>query len=95
VTIYYDSALVPHIYAANDEDLYAAQDYITAKNRLWQMDFQTHAAGGRISEIVGKTIVKKKGIKRFVNSISTWAINYSFKIKVLKFSREITLNFAL
>ena len=54
VTIYYDSALVPHIYAANDEDLYAAQGYITAKNRLWQMEFQTHAAGGRISEVVGK-----------------------------------------
>ena len=95
MTIYYDSALVPHIYAANDEDLYAAQGYITAKNRLWQMEFQTHAAGGRISEIVGKAIVKKKGIKRFVNSISTWVINYSFKIKALKFSREMTLNFAL
>ena len=54
VTIYYDSVLVPHIYAANDEDLYAAQGYITAKNRLWQMEFQTHAAGGRISEVVGK-----------------------------------------
>ncbi len=95
MTIYYDSALVTHIYAANDEDLYAAQDYITAKNRLWQMEFQTHAADGRKTEVVGKTIEKKKGIKRFVNSISTWAINYSFKIKVLKFSREMTLNFAL
>ena len=54
VTILYDSALIPHIYANNDEDLYAAQGYITAKNRLWQMEFQTHAAGGRISEVVGK-----------------------------------------
>ncbi|MFN7492507.1 MAG: penicillin acylase family protein [Cyclobacteriaceae bacterium] len=54
VTIVYDSALIPHIYAANEEDLFRAQGYITAKNRLWQMEFQTHAAAGRISEIIGK-----------------------------------------
>jgi penicillin G amidase len=53
VAIVYDSALIPHIYANNDEDLFAAQGYITAKNRLWQMEFQTHAAGGRVSEIIG------------------------------------------
>jgi penicillin G amidase len=53
VTIVYDSALIPHIYASNDEDLFKAQGYITAKNRLWQMEFQTHAAGGRVSEILG------------------------------------------
>ncbi|MFN8886218.1 MAG: penicillin acylase family protein, partial [Cyclobacteriaceae bacterium] len=45
---------IPHIYAANEEDLFRAQGYITAKNRLWQMEFQTHAAAGRISEIIGK-----------------------------------------
>ncbi|MCW5912371.1 MAG: penicillin acylase family protein [Cyclobacteriaceae bacterium] len=53
VTIYYDSLLIPHIFAQNDEDLYLAQGYITARNRLWQMEFQTHAAAGRISEIIG------------------------------------------
>ncbi len=54
VTIVYDSVLIPHIYASNDEDLFTAQGYITARNRLWQMEFQTHAAAGRISEIIGK-----------------------------------------
>lgn len=54
VTIVYDSALIPHIYANNEEDLFLAQGFITAKNRLWQMEFQTHAAAGRISEIIGK-----------------------------------------
>jgi penicillin G amidase len=53
VTIVYDSALIPHIFANDDEDLFKAQGYITAKNRLWQMEFQTHAAGGRVSEIIG------------------------------------------
>ena len=54
VTIIYDSLRVPHIFAKNDEDLYFAQGYVTAKDRLWQMEFQTHAGAGRISEIIGK-----------------------------------------
>ncbi|HMP99704.1 MAG TPA: penicillin acylase family protein [Cyclobacteriaceae bacterium] len=54
VSIYYDSALIPHIFAENDEDLYLAQGFVTASHRLWQMEFQTHAAAGRISEIIGQ-----------------------------------------
>jgi len=54
VSIVYDSVLIPHVYANNDDDLYLAQGYITAKNRLWQMEFQTHAGAGRVSEIVGE-----------------------------------------
>jgi len=53
VSIVYDSTLIPHIYAKNEEDLFFAQGYITAKYRLWQMEFQTHAAAGRIAEIIG------------------------------------------
>jgi penicillin amidase len=54
VNIYYDSILVPHVYAKNNADLYMAQGYVTAQNRLWQMEFQTHASGGRVSEIIGE-----------------------------------------
>ena len=53
VSIIYDHHLIPHIFAQNEMDLYRAQGYVTAQNRLWQMEFQTHAAGGRLSEIVG------------------------------------------
>ncbi|WP_448517984.1 penicillin acylase family protein [Rhodoflexus sp.] len=57
VQVIYDDRLVPHIFAENDEDLYFMQGYITAQHRLWQMEFQTHAAAGRVSEIVGKAAV--------------------------------------
>lgn len=52
-TVWYDDNHVPHIHASNEEDLYALQGYIMAADRLWQMEFQTHAAAGRISEIMG------------------------------------------
>ncbi len=51
--IYIDNRLVPHIYADNEPDAYFAQGYIHAKFRLWQMDFETYAAAGRLSEIMG------------------------------------------
>jgi penicillin amidase len=35
-------------------DLYFMQGYVTAQNRLWQMEIQTHNAAGRISEIIGE-----------------------------------------
>lgn len=53
VDVKYDDRMVPHIFATNNYDLYYAQGYVTASLRLWQMEFQTHAAAGRISEIVG------------------------------------------
>jgi penicillin amidase len=54
VTIRFDDTGVPHIFAKNDFDLFYAQGYITAKDRLWQMDLQTRAAAGRLSEILGE-----------------------------------------
>ncbi|MFY0592634.1 penicillin acylase family protein [Roseivirga sp.] len=53
VSVHYDEHLIPHVFAQNDEDLYRAQGYITAQHRLWQLEFQTHASAGRLSEIVG------------------------------------------
>src|SRR5690606_39426706 len=47
-----------HIFAENDEDLYAAQGYIHAKFRYFQMDLQTRAAAGRVSEIAGPAAVE-------------------------------------
>ncbi|MBC6699849.1 penicillin acylase family protein [Hymenobacter puniceus] len=53
VQVRFDDKRVPHIFAQNDHDLYYAQGYLTARDRLWQMDFIAHVAAGRLSEIVG------------------------------------------
>ncbi|WP_138433833.1 penicillin acylase family protein [Winogradskyella algicola] len=54
VTVHYDEQLIPHVFAQNESDLYKAQGYLTAKHRLWQLEFQTFAASGRLSEIIGE-----------------------------------------
>src|ERR1700742_974 len=53
IVIEYNENRIPHIFAENDHDLYFAQGYATAMDRLWQMDIQTRSASGRLSEIVG------------------------------------------
>ncbi len=58
VSVLYDSLMVPHIIAQNDEDLYYIQGYITARHRLWQMDLQTRAAAGKLSEVLGEKTIE-------------------------------------
>ena len=53
IRILFDERQVPHIFAGNDYDLYFAQGFVTARDRLWQLDFQTRFAAGRLSEVVG------------------------------------------
>ncbi len=53
VDVHFDGRLVPHLFAEKDEDAYFVQGYLHAKFRLWQMEFQTRAAAGRIAEVLG------------------------------------------
>lgn len=54
VTVYYDEIDIPHIYASNQQDLHFVQGYITARDRLWQMDFFSRLVFGRLSEVLGE-----------------------------------------
>lgn len=58
IEILFDDRMIPHVFAQNDHDVYYAQGYVTAMHRLWQMDFQTRFAAGRISEVVGAKAIE-------------------------------------
>ena len=53
VKVRFDKRMVPHIFANNLDDALFVQGYLQAKFRLWQMDFSTRAASGRLSEVLG------------------------------------------
>lgn len=55
VKVVYDERYVPHVFAQNEQDLYYAQGYLMAKDRLWQMEFYTLVSAGRLTEVVGET----------------------------------------
>jgi penicillin amidase len=49
---------VPTIEAATLEDLFLAQGYVTAQDRLWQMDVMRRFGAGELSEILGEKLLK-------------------------------------
>jgi penicillin G amidase len=53
VRVVFDRLGVPHIHAASEDDALVAQGYVTAQDRLWQMDTLRRVAGGDLAEIVG------------------------------------------
>jgi penicillin G amidase len=78
VNVYIDERLVPHIFADNENDAFFVQGYIHAKFRLWQMEFQTHAAAGRISEIVGDKALNFDRDQRRLGMV--WGAENSLKV---------------
>lgn len=66
VSVTRDDKGVPHIFAQTDADLYRAQGYIQAQDRLFQMDLARRQASGRLSEIIGEaTINSDKHFRTF------------------------------
>ena len=57
---------VPHIYAQNEDDLFFAQGYIHAQERLWQMEFNRRIGSGRLSEIFGELALEPDRFARRV-----------------------------
>src|SRR5689334_1107282 len=53
VTIARDERGIPYVDAKSDDDLYFAQGYATAADRLWQMDLFRRTARGELAEILG------------------------------------------
>lgn len=58
VSVTRNSQGVPTIEAANLDDLFFAQGYVTAQDRLFQMDLMRRAAAGELSEVVGEVALK-------------------------------------
>jgi penicillin amidase len=58
VTVYRDERGMPHIYAANEHDLYFSAGYVMAQERLWFMDLIRRVTTGRLSEVMGEDLVQ-------------------------------------
>lgn len=49
---------VPHMYAQNEDDLFFAQGYIHAQERLWQMELNRRIGSGQLAEIFGAVAIE-------------------------------------
>lgn len=81
IRIYYDDRLVPHIFANSDKDAVYAQGYVLAQHRLWQMDFMSRLAAGRLSEVLGKATINRDLMMR------KYGLEYSANIAIEKWKQ--------
>lgn len=66
VTVIRDKQGVPHIRAQSYDDLFFAQGFVTAQDRLWQMDASRRAAAGELAEILGPSLVRRDRQQRYL-----------------------------
>jgi acyl-homoserine lactone acylase PvdQ len=57
---------VPHIYARSEDDLFFAQGFVQAQDRLFQMDLWRRSAQGRLSEALGPNFIERDAMTRRV-----------------------------
>jgi penicillin amidase len=72
VEIIRDTWGVPHIYADNLDDLFFAQGFAQAQDRLWQMDMYRRAGEGRLSEIMGPGALRHDRVARLLKYRGPW-----------------------
>src|SRR5437764_10340154 len=64
VTIQRDTHGVPHLRASTLDDLLLAQGFVSAQDRLWQMDSLRRHASGTLAEILGPTLLAHDRLQR-------------------------------
>lgn len=64
VTVRRDAHGVPHIRAASLDDLVMAQGFVTAQDRLWQMDALRRHGAGTLAEIFGPSLLGHDRLQR-------------------------------
>src|SRR3954470_11719634 len=55
---------IPHIVAANTDDLFFAQGFVQAQDRLFQMDLWKRSVQGRLSEVLGANFIQRDSMTR-------------------------------
>jgi acyl-homoserine lactone acylase PvdQ len=71
VTVRRDGHGVPHIEAATQDDMLVAQGYVTAQDRLWQMDAYRRNANGELAEVMGPSLVERDRMQRVLEFKNT------------------------
>jgi len=91
VKIYRNAFGIPHIVAKNEHDVFFAQGYTHAQDRLWQMDLWRRTGRGRTAEIFGQEGV---AVDAFLRSLEIRSIASKQAKALSKKSREILQSYA-
>ncbi|MGH7449652.1 MAG: penicillin acylase family protein, partial [Longimicrobiales bacterium] len=68
---------IPHIYAQNELDMFFAQGYVQAQDRLWQIDMWRRTNEGRLSEILGPEAFEHDRLARLIMYRGPWETEFA------------------
>jgi len=72
-----DTFGVPHIYAKTQHDLFFAQGYVVAQDRLFQMEMWRRQGEGQLAEVLGPSAVGRDRIARLLKYRGDWNAEYA------------------
>ncbi len=77
VDVFRDKWGVPNIYAQNEHDLFFAQGYVQAQDRLWQMEMIRRLTSGTLSEVLGEVTLDTDRYMRIIGLRRTAEQNWA------------------
>ena len=91
VTICWDSFAIPHVFATDEPDLFFAQGFLHAQERLWQMELSRRLLAGRMAEIFGNFALPWKDLSAQFRRRTCADLDYFMRLLGIAVSAEASL----
>jgi penicillin amidase len=92
VQVKWDSFAVPHVRAAGEADLFLAQGYLHAQERLWQMDMSRRFFSGRVAEIFGDFALASTDLSTYFHGRTCADFDYFIRLLGIRAAAEATVS---
>ncbi len=91
VRVRWDPFAIPYISAENEPDLFFAQGYLHAQDRLWQMDLNRRVFSGRLAEVFGDRAMPRNDFMRHLRTGTMTGVDHFMRVMGLRHTAELSL----
>jgi penicillin G amidase len=92
VNVTWDNFAIPHVSAANEPDLFLAQGYLHAQERLWQMELGRRFLSGRMAEFFGDFSLPWRELSQSFYSHTSVDFDYFMRLLGIRHAAQATLD---
>ena len=91
VQVRWDPYAIPYITAENEADLFFAQGYLHAQDRLWQMDLNRRFFSGRLAELLGDRPLPRGDFTRHLRSGTMTGVDHFIRLLGIRHTATLSL----
>ena len=91
VRVRWDPFAIPYISAENEADLFFAQGYLHAQDRLWQMDFNRRFFSGRLAELFGDRPLPRGDFTRHLRTGTMAGVDHFIRLLGVRHAATLSL----